>query len=134
MWGLWWTKRHWGWFSPSTSTSPANHHSSNFYNIIITRGWHNRPICGRSAEWTQLDSTPTITIKKINGVCSGEVVTRRVVVNSILLYFLQFQCLNDVSVCPTYILFNFFIYVSFSHIISNSDYIYIAPNGRTINK
>jgi hypothetical protein len=27
--------------------------------IIITRGWHNRPISGRSAEWT-LDSTPPI--------------------------------------------------------------------------
>jgi hypothetical protein len=26
--------------------------------VIITRGWHNRPIGGRSAEWTQLDSTP----------------------------------------------------------------------------
>jgi hypothetical protein len=26
--------------------------------IIITQGWHNRPINGRSAEWTQLDSTP----------------------------------------------------------------------------
>jgi hypothetical protein len=28
------------------------------YVIIITRGWHKRPISGRSAEWTQLDSTP----------------------------------------------------------------------------
>jgi hypothetical protein len=36
---------------------PANH-STNFSIIIITRGWHNRPIGGRSAEWTQLDSTP----------------------------------------------------------------------------
>jgi hypothetical protein len=40
----------------STSVSPANH-STNFSIIIITRGWHNRPISGRSAEWTQLDST-----------------------------------------------------------------------------
>jgi hypothetical protein len=24
----------------------------------MTRGWHSRPIDGRSAEWTQLDSTP----------------------------------------------------------------------------
>jgi hypothetical protein len=64
MWGLWWTKRHWGRFSRSTSVSPANH-SSNF-SIIITRGWHNRPIGGRSAEWTQLDSTPHYTnLKKI---------------------------------------------------------------------
>jgi hypothetical protein len=66
MWGLWWTKRHWDRFSPSTSVSPANHHSTNFFIIIITRGWHNRPISGRSAEWSQLDSTlPTIPIKKL---------------------------------------------------------------------
>jgi hypothetical protein len=60
MWGLWWTKRHWGRFSPSTSVSPANH-STDFFIIIITRGWHNRPISGRSAEWTQLDSTSHYT-------------------------------------------------------------------------
>jgi hypothetical protein len=57
MWGLWWTKRHWGTFSPSTSVSPAIH-STNYSIIIITRGWHNRPIGGGSAECTQLDSTP----------------------------------------------------------------------------
>jgi hypothetical protein len=60
MWGLWWTKRHCGRFSPSTSVSPANH-STNFSIIIITRGWHNRSINGRSAKWTQLDSTPHYT-------------------------------------------------------------------------
>jgi hypothetical protein len=43
MWGLWWTKRHWGRFSPSTSVSPANH-STDFPIIIITRGWQNRPL------------------------------------------------------------------------------------------
>jgi hypothetical protein len=32
--------------------------STNFSIIIITRGWQNRPISGRSAEWTQLDYTP----------------------------------------------------------------------------
>jgi hypothetical protein len=37
---------------------PANHHSTKFSIIIMTRGWHNRLICGRNAEWTQLDSTP----------------------------------------------------------------------------
>jgi hypothetical protein len=58
MWGLWWTKWHWGNFSLSTSVSHANHHSTNFSIMIISRGWHNRPIGGRSAEWTQLDSTP----------------------------------------------------------------------------
>jgi hypothetical protein len=60
MWGLLWTKRHWGRFSPNTSVSPANH-STNFSIIIITRGWHNRLIGGRSAERTQLDSTPHYT-------------------------------------------------------------------------
>jgi hypothetical protein len=60
MWDLWWTKWHWGRFSPSASVSPANHHSTNFSIVIITRGWHNTPIGGRSAEWTQLDTTPTI--------------------------------------------------------------------------
>jgi hypothetical protein len=39
---------------------PANHFT-NFSIIIITRGWHNRPIGGRSAEWTQLDYTPQYT-------------------------------------------------------------------------
>jgi hypothetical protein len=56
-----WTKRPWGRFSPSTSVSPANHHSTNFSIIIINRGWGNRHIGGRSAEWTQLDSTPHYT-------------------------------------------------------------------------
>jgi hypothetical protein len=59
IWALWWTKRHWGRFSPSTSDYPANHHSTNF-SITITRGWHNRPIGGRSVEWTQFDSTPQL--------------------------------------------------------------------------
>jgi hypothetical protein len=64
MWGLWWTKQHWGRFSPSTFVSPANH-STNFSITIITRGWHSRPISGRSAEWAQLNSTPhTIQIKR----------------------------------------------------------------------
>jgi hypothetical protein len=48
--GLWWRKWQWGRFSPSTSVSSANHHSTNFSIIIITRDWHNRPIGGRSAE------------------------------------------------------------------------------------
>jgi hypothetical protein len=33
---------------------------------MITRGWHNRPISGRSAEWTQLDTTPQLyQLKKL---------------------------------------------------------------------
>jgi hypothetical protein len=46
---------------------PANH-STNFSIIIITRGWHNRPISGRSAEWTQLDFTPHYTNLKKKAV------------------------------------------------------------------
>jgi hypothetical protein len=41
--------------------SPDNHHSTNFSIIVITPGWHNRPVGGRSAKWTQLDSTPHYT-------------------------------------------------------------------------
>jgi hypothetical protein len=65
--GLWWTKQHWDRFCPITSVPRANHHSTNFSIIIITWGWHYRPIGGRSAEWTQLDSTPSpiIPILKI---------------------------------------------------------------------
>jgi hypothetical protein len=48
MWGLWWAKRYWGRFSPSTWVSLADHHSTNFSINIITRGWHNRPISGGS--------------------------------------------------------------------------------------
>jgi hypothetical protein len=47
-WDLWWTKWRWGRFSPSTSVSPANLHSTKFSIIIITQGK-----CGSS-----LDSTP----------------------------------------------------------------------------
>jgi hypothetical protein len=73
VWCLWWTKRHWGRFSPSTSVSPANH-STIFAIIIIIRGWHNSPVGGCSAEWTQLDSTPhyikivKVTVKNVRSV------------------------------------------------------------------
>jgi hypothetical protein len=35
MWDLWWTKWHWGRFSPSTSVSPANSHYTDCSPIII---------------------------------------------------------------------------------------------------
>jgi hypothetical protein len=35
MWDLWWTKWHWGRFSPSTSVSPANFHSTDCSTFII---------------------------------------------------------------------------------------------------
>jgi hypothetical protein len=66
MWALWWTKQHKGRFSPSILVSLASHYSTNFSIIIITRGWHNKPIGSRSAEWTQMDSTPHYTNLKKN--------------------------------------------------------------------
>jgi hypothetical protein len=36
MWDLSWTKWRWGRFSPSTSVSPANLHSTNFSTITLT--------------------------------------------------------------------------------------------------
>jgi hypothetical protein len=35
MWDLWWKKWRWGRFSPSTSVSPANLHSTSFSTITI---------------------------------------------------------------------------------------------------
>jgi hypothetical protein len=34
VWDLWWIKWHWGRFSPTTSVSPANHHSTNCSTIL----------------------------------------------------------------------------------------------------
>jgi hypothetical protein len=66
LWDLWWTKWHWGrFFFPSTSISPANHHSTKFPILIITRGKFNRRIGGRRAEWTQMDSTPPPPLFKL---------------------------------------------------------------------
>jgi hypothetical protein len=46
--------------------SPANHHSTKFFFIILTQGRYNRPVCGRCAEWTLWDSTPQYTnLKKL---------------------------------------------------------------------
>jgi hypothetical protein len=65
-WDLWWKKWRLGRFFPSTSVSPANRHSTKLSIIIITRGRYNRPVSGRRAEWTQLDSTPHYAnLKKI---------------------------------------------------------------------
>jgi hypothetical protein len=35
MWDLWWTKWHWGRFSPNTSVSPANSHSTDSSTLVI---------------------------------------------------------------------------------------------------
>jgi hypothetical protein len=34
-WDLWWTKWQWGRFSPSTSVSPANSHSTDSSTFIV---------------------------------------------------------------------------------------------------
>jgi hypothetical protein len=62
MWGLWWTKRHWGRFSPSTSVSPANH-STNFSPIIINRGWRNRSLLAAVPSGPNWTLPPTIRIR-----------------------------------------------------------------------
>jgi hypothetical protein len=36
MWDLWWKKWCWGSFSPISSASPANLHSTNFSTVTIT--------------------------------------------------------------------------------------------------
>jgi hypothetical protein len=53
-----------GRFSPSTSVSLANH-STEFSVIIITWGWHNRPLCGRSLDRTLIPPTSMQIKKKI---------------------------------------------------------------------
>jgi hypothetical protein len=75
MWDLWWTKRHWGWFSPSTLVSLVNQ-STHFSIIIITRDWHNRHISGRSAEWLVAGFPPRRPGFKLGsghvGFCDGQ--------------------------------------------------------------
>jgi hypothetical protein len=39
IWDLWLTKWHWGRFSPNTSVSPANSHSTNCSTLIIYHPW-----------------------------------------------------------------------------------------------
>jgi hypothetical protein len=65
MWSLWWTKRHCGRFSPSTSVSFASHHSTNFSIIIITRGWHNRPLAAAVPSGPNWTPPPLNQLKKI---------------------------------------------------------------------
>jgi hypothetical protein len=60
MWDLWWTKWRWGRFSPSTTGSPANLHTTNFSTITITYhpGLVQYANSGRSTQ------SPTAQIKK----------------------------------------------------------------------
>jgi hypothetical protein len=57
-WDLWWTKWHWGRFSPSTTASPANLHSTKFSILTITRGKYNRPEVADVPSGPSFDSTP----------------------------------------------------------------------------
>jgi hypothetical protein len=64
-WDLWWTKRHWGRFSPSTSVSPANRSTDCFTLIII----HHQGQVQRAKWWPthQVDSvSPHQTKLKTN--------------------------------------------------------------------
>jgi hypothetical protein len=64
MWDLWWTKWHWGRFSPSASVSPTNSPSTDcsILSSSIVRGWYNRSNRGCGTKWTQ--SHPTLKKKK----------------------------------------------------------------------
>jgi hypothetical protein len=65
MWDLWWTKWHWGWFSQSTSVSPANLHFTNCFTIIIIIwGWYNTPIVAAVPSGLSLTPLRIITRKQ----------------------------------------------------------------------
>jgi hypothetical protein len=84
MWDLWWTMRHCGTFSPSTSVSPASHSLDRLEHTrhrpspstsragaidrtaayvpsgsvsVLPAGWCNRPNSGLRAEWISLSIT-----------------------------------------------------------------------------
>jgi hypothetical protein len=57
---LWWTKWRWSRFSPSTSVSPANYHSTNYSTITIIYhhlGLVKQASSCRNTEWNQSHST-----------------------------------------------------------------------------
>jgi hypothetical protein len=47
--------------------SPANYHSTNFSIIIITRGWHNRPLVAVVPSGPNWTPPSTVPIKKKMG-------------------------------------------------------------------
>jgi hypothetical protein len=73
MWGLWWTKRHWGRFFPSTSVSSGNH-STNPSIIIITWGWHNRPLVAGMPSGP--NRTPPPPLEQLNKIHSHSQTTQ----------------------------------------------------------
>jgi hypothetical protein len=71
MWDLWWTKQHWGSFTPSTSVSPSNHFTGCSTLIIII---HHPELMQYAKQWPpyQVDSVSPhpkneifVTIKKM---------------------------------------------------------------------
>jgi hypothetical protein len=63
MWDLWWTKWHWGRFSPRTSVSPANLQSTDCSTIIII---YHLGLVQQAKQWPQyqLDSQSVSSHKK----------------------------------------------------------------------
>jgi hypothetical protein len=62
MWDLWWKKWRWDRFSPSTSVSPANLHSTNSSTIAIT--YHPGLVQEASSGRSTQSPTALIKIKK----------------------------------------------------------------------
>jgi hypothetical protein len=59
---LWWTKWRWGRFSPITSASPANLHSTNLSTITIT---YHPGLVQKASKWPQYPKSHRTNTKKI---------------------------------------------------------------------
>jgi hypothetical protein len=70
MWDLWWTKWHWGRFSPSTSVFLANSHSTNCSrrSTSIVSGCYNWPVSGWRTKWVRSHAIPRNWKEKLHGV------------------------------------------------------------------
>jgi hypothetical protein len=93
MWGLWWTKQHWGKFSPSISVSPANH-STNFYITIFIRGWHNMPLVAVVPSGPNWTPPPIYELKKITVESLKNVLCGSTDVTEMYLQLLQVQLID----------------------------------------
>jgi hypothetical protein len=69
MWDLWWLKRQWDRFCPSTLVSPANSHSTNSSTLTVIRDLYIRRRLRN--KWIQSHPTPWITNIGILRVCSS---------------------------------------------------------------
>jgi hypothetical protein len=85
MWDLWWTKWHRGRFSPSTSASSANSHSTDCSTLIIYHPGlaiiYNRPVSGRRTKWTQSHPTPR-NLKKTSAKVQKAIVSPQAISES----------------------------------------------------